>query len=163
MANDELGIQGKEASEFVSAEIVLYETEGLNVPVEVRYLNETFWLTQKEIAELFGVAPQTVSRHLKNIFAEGELDKASTSTFFVQVRKEGSRDVARSLEIYNLDVIIAVGYRVNSFKATRFRRDRYSNPIKCPRAKEFPSPCFHYPFRGPLERVKAPVLFASAR
>lgn len=132
MANDELGIQGKEASEFVSAEIVLYETEGLNVPVEVRYLNETFWLTQKEIAELFGVAPQTVSRHLKNIFAEGELDKASTSTFFVQVRKEGSRDVARSLEIYNLDVIIAVGYRVNSFKATRFRRGRYGNPIKCP-------------------------------
>lgn len=106
----------------VSAEIVLYESEGTVVPVEVRYLNETFWLTQKEMGELFGVAPQTISRHLKNIFAEGELAKDSTSTLFVQVQTEGERNVARTVEIYNLDAIIAVGYRVNSFKATRFRQ-----------------------------------------
>lgn len=108
--------------EPIKAEIILYQDGISNVPVEVRYLNETFWLTQKEMAQLFGVTTQTIGRHLKNIYDEGELIEEATCTNFVQVQPEGNRMVTRDLIIYNLDAIIAVGYRVNSKQATRFRQ-----------------------------------------
>lgn len=108
--------------ESIKAEIILYQDGISNVPVEVRYLNETFWLTQKEMAQLFGVTTQTIGRHLKNIYDEGELIEEATCTNFVQVQPEGNRMVTRDLIIYNLDAIIAVGYRVNSKQATRFRQ-----------------------------------------
>lgn len=108
--------------DLVRAEIVLYQDGESKVPVEVRYMDETFWLTQKEIGELFGVSPQTISRHLANIFEEEELALDSTSTKIVLVQSEGSRSVARTVSVYNLDAIIAVGYRVNSKQATRFRQ-----------------------------------------
>lgn len=107
---------------LIKAEIVLYQDENSSVPVEVRYMNETFWLTQKEMGQLFDVAPQTISRHLNNIFREGELAKDATCTKIVQVQNEGERSVSRNVVIYNLDAIIAVGYRINSKQATRFRQ-----------------------------------------
>lgn len=100
-------------------EIALYKVDGKDVPVEVRYLNETFWLTQKEMAELFDVDRTVVSKHLKNIFASGELAEESTCAKIAHV---GSTGQAYQTTIYNLDAIIAVGYRVNSLKATRFRQ-----------------------------------------
>ena len=103
-------------------EIVLYQAEGHPVPVEVRYMNETFWLTQKEMAELFGCTIDNISLHLKNIFDEGELIEQATVEEISIVQQEGTRSVSRVRKIYNLDDIIAVGYRVNSLKATRFRQ-----------------------------------------
>lgn len=102
--------------------IVLYQEDGRNVPVEVTYYAETYWLTQQKMAELFNVTPQTITRHLQNVYQEGELDENATCTNLVQVRDEGARTVQRSLRFYNLDAIIAVGYRVNSKQATRFRQ-----------------------------------------
>ena len=89
--------------------------------IEVAYEGETFWLNQKKIAELFGVEVHTINYHLKEIYNSGELDADSTIRKIRIVQKEGSRDVARDIEFYNLDVIISVGYRVNSVQATRFR------------------------------------------
>lgn len=103
-------------------EIVLYQAEGHPVPVEVRYMNETFWLTQAEMAELFDCTSDNISLHLKNVFGERELDEAATVEEISVVQQEGARQVSRNRKIYNLDAIIAVGYRVNSFKATRFRQ-----------------------------------------
>lgn len=100
-------------------QIALYKAEGKSVPVEVRYANETFWLTQKEMSELFGVDRTVVSKHLKNIFESEELDEASTCAKIAHV---GSTGQTYQTVIYNLDAIIAVGYRVNSLKATRFRQ-----------------------------------------
>ena len=84
--------------------------------------NETFWMTQKAIAELFDTDRSVITKNLANIFAEDELDKDSTCAKFAQVQNEGEREVRRTVEFYNLDAIIAVGYRVNSKKATRFRQ-----------------------------------------
>ena len=104
--------------EPMRAEIVLYQSEDANVFVEVRYIDETFWLTQKAMAELFGVDVRTVSEHLRNIFDSGELEKGEA------MRSSGfsGRTVGRPPAYYNLDAIIAVGYRVNSLRATRFRQ-----------------------------------------
>lgn len=107
---------------LATTEIVLYQAEGRPVPIEVRYLNETFWLTQAEMASLFGCSSDNISLHLKNIFEEGELDERSTAEEISVVQQEGNRSVKRNRKIYNLDAIIAVGYRVNSLKATRFRQ-----------------------------------------
>lgn len=101
--------------------ILLYETEEGNVNVDVILKDETIWLTQKSMAEVFDCSSDNVSLHLKNIFEDNELDKNSTTEKISVVRKEGNRNVNRELEFYNLDVIIAVGYRVNSKKATKFR------------------------------------------
>ncbi|MBQ9002438.1 MAG: virulence RhuM family protein [Eggerthellaceae bacterium] len=98
----------------------MYQSEGANAPVVVLYLNETFWLTQREMAELFDVDRSVITKHLRNVFEEGELEKGSISANIALVRTEGARQVKRQAEIYNLDAIIAVGYRVNSLKATRF-------------------------------------------
>ena len=108
--------------EPIKAEIILYQSGETSVPVEVRYMSETFWLTQKEIGELFGVNRQAITKHLQNIFEEGELLEDATSSKMELVQNEGNRQVKRTVALYNLDAIIAVGYRVNSLKATRFRQ-----------------------------------------
>lgn len=103
-------------------EVVLYQTDDGNVNVSVIYCNESFWLTQKAMSELFGVNVPTISKHLQNIYEEGELYKDSTISKMETVRIEGTRQVKRNIDYYNLDAIIAVGYRVNSMKATKFRQ-----------------------------------------
>ena len=103
-------------------EIVLYQIDKTNICVSVFFREETFWMTQKAMAELFDCSTDNISLHLKNIFREEELDEKSTTEFFSVVQKEGKRNVTRNVKCYNLDAIIAVGYRVNSKKATRFRQ-----------------------------------------
>ena len=103
-------------------EIILYQMDDTNVCVSVYYEDETFWLSQKAMAELFDCSPDNVSLHLKNIYKEEELTEEATAEFFSVVQQEGSRSVSRRIKCYNLDAIIAVGYRVNSKKATRFRQ-----------------------------------------
>lgn len=83
--------------------------------------DEDIWITQKVLSTLFGVSTQTISRHINNVYSDGELSRLSTCTKIVQVQNEGGRRVNREVEVYNLDVIISVGYRVNSQKATNFR------------------------------------------
>lgn len=102
--------------------IVFYQTENADVVVNVVYKDETFWLSQKAMAALFDVNPQAITKHLSNIYEDQELVKDSTCSILEQVQKEGNRNVKRSVEFYNLDAIIAVGYRVNSKKATKFRQ-----------------------------------------
>ena len=101
--------------------ILLYETEEGKVNVDVILKDETIWLTQKSMSELFDVNVPAINKHLNNIYDEEELNKVSTISKMEIVRKEGNRNVKRELEFYNLDAIIAVGYRVNSKKATKFR------------------------------------------
>lgn len=103
-------------------EIILYQIENTNICVNVFFENETFWMTQKAMAELFDVNVPAISKHLTNIYDEEELIKKSTVSKMEIVQKEGQRNVKRMQEFYNLDAIIAVGYRVNSKKATRFRQ-----------------------------------------
>lgn len=105
-----------------SGDILLYQNDTEKEFVNVVFYNESFWLTQKGMAELFACTADNVSLHLKNIYAEGELEQSATTEKFSVVRKEGSRSVTRTIDHYNLDAIIAVGYRVNSKKATRFRQ-----------------------------------------
>ncbi len=102
-------------------DILLYTAPDGAVKVEVLYEGETFWLSQKKMAELFGVDVRTISEHLQNIYKSGELDLEATVRKFRMVQTEGSREVAREIDFYNLDAIIATGYRVNSHQATRFR------------------------------------------
>ena len=103
-------------------EIVFYQTENSDVVVNVVFKDETFWLTQKAMAELFDCSVDNISLHLRNIYESDELEKNRTVEDFSIVQKEGNRSVKRSVEFYNLDAIIAVGYRVNSKKATKFRQ-----------------------------------------
>ena len=102
--------------------IALYAIGDSSVYVDVVFKDETFWMTQKAIAELFDVNVPAISKHIKNIFDDGELSSEATVSILEIVQKEGEREVNRSLEFYNLDMIIAVGYRVNSKKATKFRQ-----------------------------------------
>jgi hypothetical protein len=92
------------------------------VRVELRYEGETFWMTQAQMAELFGVDRTVITKHLANIYDEGELEAEATSAKIARVRKEGARDVTRQVEHYNLDAIISVGYRVSSKEGTLFRK-----------------------------------------
>jgi hypothetical protein len=101
-------------------EIILYQMDDTNVCVSVYYEDETFWLSQKAMAELFDCSPDNVSLHLKNIYKEEELTEEATAEFFSVVQQEGSRSVSRRIKCYNLDAIIAVGYRVNSKKPPSF-------------------------------------------
>lgn len=105
-----------------TSNIVFYQTENANVVVNVIYKDETFWLTQKAMAELFECSVDNISLHLKNVYESGELDKNRTVEDFSVAQREGNRNVRRNREFYNLDAIIAVGYRVNSKKATKFRQ-----------------------------------------
>lgn len=102
-------------------DIIFYTTPQGNINIEVVFNNDTFWLTQKAMAELFGVEVPAISKHLANIFETNELDEKATISILETVQKEGSRNVKRNIEFYNLDAIIAVGYRVNSINATQFR------------------------------------------
>lgn len=102
--------------------IIIYEGDGGMPRIEVRLQGETVWLTQAQIADLFGVTPQNITIHLKNIFAEGELEEDRTCKEYLQVQKEGDREVSRTVKMYNLEAIISVGYRTNSDIATRFRQ-----------------------------------------
>ena len=103
-------------------EVVLYQIEGTNICVNVMFKEETFWMTQKAMANLFDCTTDNISLHLKNIYKEEELEEEATTELFSIVQNEGQRNVTRKVKFYNLDAIIAVGYRVNSKKATRFRQ-----------------------------------------
>ncbi len=102
-------------------EIVIYTSSDGKVNLDTRLEHETIWLTQKQIAELFGVKTPAINKHLNNIYAEGELKKEPTISILEIVQKEGNRSVKRETSFYNLDAIISVGYRVNSTRATQFR------------------------------------------
>lgn len=102
--------------------ILLFNPVGKNSKVSVFFQDGTFWLTQKAMAELFGVNVPAVSKHLKNIFETRELEITSTVSILETVQKEGKREVARSMEYYRLEAILAVGYRVNSSQATDYRK-----------------------------------------
>lgn len=102
-------------------EFLLYQTEDGKTRIEVRLQGETIWLTLNQMAELFQVDKSGISRHLKNIYATGELQAEATVANFATVQHEGSRHVQRQVEHYNLDAIISVGYRVNSLRGTQFR------------------------------------------
>ena len=104
------------------AEFLTFEKNGSDESINVRYEDETLWLTQKSMAALFDVSNKTISEHLTNIFNSGELEKESTVRIFRTVQTEGSRKVNREIDYYNLDAVISVGYRVNSMRATQFRR-----------------------------------------
>ena len=105
-----------------SGEILLYSYDGAKEYIDVYFKDETFWLTQSAMAELFGCSADNISLHLKNIYEDGELEREATTEKFSVVRQEGTRQVNRTIDFYDLDAIIAVGYRVNSKKATRFRQ-----------------------------------------
>ena len=101
--------------------IIFYTTPNGQVSVQVQYEDGSFWLTQKRMAELFGVESHTITYHLKEIYQSNELQIDSTTRKIRVVQQEGKREVSRELDFYNLDAIIAVGYRVNSYQATQFR------------------------------------------
>ena len=105
-----------------NSEFLLYQTEDGQTRVQVRVLDETIWLTQKQLAELFQKDVRTINEHIQNVFEEGELEREPTIRKFRIVQLEGSRQVEREVEHYNLDVIISVGYRVRSHRGTQFRQ-----------------------------------------
>lgn len=108
--------------EMEQNKIILYATGDGTISVDVYFHDETFWLTQKAMSELFDVESNTITYHLQEIYKSGELEEGSTARKFRVVRREGNRNVTREIQFYNLDSIIAVGYRVNSKSATQFRR-----------------------------------------
>lgn len=104
-----------------NSEIILYQTEDGHTRIEVKLKDETVWLSLNQMAELFQRDNSVISKHIRNVFAEGELAEDSTVAKFATVQKEGSRDVSREIEFYNLNVIISIGYRVKSHRGTQFR------------------------------------------
>ena len=108
-------------SDSNTGEFILYASEDGELKIDVRLLDETVWLTQKQMAEMFQKNVSTINEHLKNIFDEGELDQNSTIRNFRIVQQEGERSIERDVQHYNLDVIISVGYRVKSHRGTQFR------------------------------------------
>ncbi|NQU83703.1 MAG: virulence RhuM family protein [Parcubacteria group bacterium] len=103
-------------------QIAFYQTPDGSINIEVFYAEENIWLTQKRMAELFDTTPQNITMHLKNIYSNKELDESATCKEFLQVQKEGERDIKRSLTFYSLEAIVAVGYRVNSERGAQFRQ-----------------------------------------
>ena len=103
-------------------EIVIYQSKDGNTKIDVRFVDETVWLTQAQMEELYQSSHANIVEHIQNIYAEGELDETSTCRKFRQVRREGNRNVEREMLYYNLDMIISLGYRVKSSIATQFRR-----------------------------------------
>lgn len=106
----------------MESNIILYTTDNGNVSIQVQYEDGSFWLSQKRMAELFGVEVPTINYHLKEIYNSGELTEGATIRKIRIVQREGKRDVERELDFYHLKVILAVGYRVNSNEATHFRQ-----------------------------------------
>ncbi|MCK4842491.1 MAG: virulence RhuM family protein, partial [Methylococcales bacterium] len=102
-------------------DILFYNDAEGQVKIDVLYEGDTFWLSQKKMAALFDVSIPTINEHLQNIFKTKELDEIATIRKFRIVQREGNREVNRNIDFYNLDAIIAVGYRVNSYRATQFR------------------------------------------
>ncbi len=102
-------------------EVLIYQSDDGQVKIDIRLVNETLWMTQPDMAQLFQCSSDNISLHLKNIYEEGELDQAATTEEFSIVRQEGTRAVRRKMTFYNLDAVISVGYRVKSLIATRFR------------------------------------------
>ena len=113
---------GKSLPEGPGGEIVVYETSDGEVQVDVRLDRETVWLTQRQIAAVFGTSIDNVGLHLKNVYSSGELAETATAEEYSVLRTEGKRRVRRTLKHYNLDVIVSVGYRVNSRRGVRFRQ-----------------------------------------
>ena len=114
---------GKELSiRNSTAEFLIFELQSKQDSIEVRYEDETIWLTQKMMATLFDVSVKTISEHLQNVYDQGELEREATIRKFRIVQTEGTRQVNREVDHYNLDAVISVGYRVNSIRATQFRR-----------------------------------------
>ena len=103
-------------------EIVIYQTDNGDTKIDVRFVDESVWLTQQQMAELFQSSRTNIVEHIQHIYEEGELDEASTCRKFRQVRTEGNRQVSREIPHYNLDMIISLGYRVKSIIATNFRK-----------------------------------------
>lgn len=120
MATGKSNREGKSSES--GSEIVIYQTEGGQTRLEVRLQDESVWLTQQLMAELFQTTQQNISLHISNIYEEGELAPEATHKKYLSVQREGSRDVSRQRDFYNLDMIISVGYRVKSRIATRFRQ-----------------------------------------
>ena len=104
-----------------NSEILIYQNTDGKIKIDVRLEDETVWLTQEQMAALFGKVRSTIAEHIANVFEEGELEQNRTCRKFRQVRQEGSREVEREIDYYNLDVIISVGYRVKSIQGTQFR------------------------------------------
>ena len=107
--------------ELQKGEIIIYTSEDGTISLDTKLENDTIWLTQKQMAELFNVKTPAINKHLNNIYNEGELDKISTVSILEIAQKEGNRDISRKIAFYNLDAVISVGYRVNSSRATQFR------------------------------------------
>lgn len=107
--------------EGIGSEVLVYVAPDGEIHVDVRLARETVWLTQEQMADLFGRERSVVTKHIRNAFREGELDPGATCAKFAQVRSEGERTVSRDVDHYNLDVIISVGYRVKSLRGTQFR------------------------------------------
>ncbi len=105
----------------MTSDFLIYQNQDGNIKIDVRLEEETVWLTQTQLQQLFGKSKATISEHIKNVFEEGELDPNRTVRKFRTVQIEGSRNVEREVEHYNLDVIISVGYRVKSVQGTQFR------------------------------------------
>ena len=107
---------------ITNSNLVVYNSDDNTLQLEVRLEDETVWLTQQQMVELFATTKPNVSMHIRNIYKEGELDEISTVKDFLTVQNEGGRQVSRSVRFYNLDVIISVGYRVKSKRGTQFRQ-----------------------------------------
>ena len=105
-----------------SGEIIIYQTEDNKTKIQVRLADNTVWMTQAAIAELYQTTPQNITLHLKAIYEEGELSEEATCKDYLQVQIEGNREVSRNRKFYNLEVILAVGYRVRSHRGTQFRK-----------------------------------------
>lgn len=105
-----------------TGQIILFQTQGGDTKIEVRLANETVWLTADQMAELFQRNKSSISRHIKNVFESGELEQSRTVAFCATVQNEGGRKVERNIAYYNLDMIISVGYRVNSHRGVQFRQ-----------------------------------------
>lgn len=142
-------------------QFLLYTAPDGTVKVEVVMKNETVWLTQKALAELFGVKVPAINKHLKNIFDSGELTPGTTVSKMEIVRAEGRREVSREVEFYNLDAIIAVGYRVNSHQAgpddVETGAGRKNPEVRCQRGKKLPERGTHQgiePHRVSLPRPR---------
>lgn len=122
MTDDSEDVRRRKLIRNSTAEFLIFTAQGGEASIEARYDDDTIWLSQRLMAELFDVDVRTVSEHLKNVFGSGELVSESTVRRFRIVQREGNREVARSIDHYNLDAIISVGYRVNSVRATQFRQ-----------------------------------------
>ena len=119
---NEILIWEDKMTENKTGEIIIYQADDGQTRIDVRFEEETVWLTQQQMAELFHSSRTNIVEHIRHIYEEGELDESSTCRKFRQVQKEGTRNIARELPFYNLDMIISLGYRVKSIVATRFRR-----------------------------------------